>query len=140
MPFYELTYETGRVSVACYENDAEAKDAIGAHHARALKGEPGGPIGAPAERVAKVRVYDKHPNEFNPDQTMSADVLKSELEALVVAGEDDNGVVSVDRLAMEVRGLSHPMVNTREAAFDSMFKMKEKKELSLDFLNAEGGK
>lgn len=140
MPFYEVTYETGRVSVANYENDAEAKSALAAHHHRAVGGLSGGPIGAPAERIAKVRVYDKHPNEFNPDQTMSADVLKKELEALVTAGEDDNGVVSIDEMSKSVRGLSHPMVDVRETPFDSMFKMKEKKELALDFLGAEGGK
>ena len=132
MPFYEITYETGRSSVAEYLDDDEAKSAVLAHHERAKNGESGGPVGAPAERIAKVRVYKVHPNELNPEQTVSADVLSKEVAALVKAMADDNGVVSVDQFAIEVRGLTHPMVQTKEHSFDSNFKMKEDRELSLE--------
>lgn len=134
MPFYEITFETGRSAVASYENDDEAKKAIGEQHRRAVSGEPGGPIGAPAERVVAVRKYSEHPNEYNPAQTMSADVLSKELAALVDAAKDENGVVSVDRLAVDVRGLSHPMVIDKENSFDSNFLMKEDSSMKLDFL------
>lgn len=133
--FYEITYETGRVSVAEYESDAEAERALSEHHARAVGGLSGGPLGQPAERIAAVRVYDKHPNEFNPEQTMSGDVVAKEMDAIIKASADENGVVSIDQLALGVRGLSHPMIDERENAFDSMFKMKEKKSLSLSFLD-----
>ena len=136
--YYETVYETGRMSVACYEDDAEAKSAIEAHHRRALNGEPGGPLGQPAERIAAVYVYDEHPNEYNPDQTLSADVASKEVEALIRATKDKNGVVSIDQLALDVRGLSHPMVTDGDT-FDSFFKMKEKKKLDLGFLDGKGG-
>jgi hypothetical protein len=131
MPFYEVTYETGRMSVAQYEDDAEAQRALGEHHQRAMSGQSGGPLGQPAERIAKVRVYDKHPNEYNPDQTMSKDVLKKEVTALMDALADENGVVSIDQLTLAVRGLTHPMVTARESTFDSMFLMQESRELEL---------
>ena len=137
MPFYEITYETGRSSVASYESEQECQDAIKAHHDRAVQGLPGGPVGAPAERIARVREFDKHPNDLNPDQTMGADVLEKEVSALVKGLSDDNGVVDISRLAVEVRALSHPMVTHKETSFDSNFVMKPKKELALDFLEAK---
>lgn len=133
MPFYEIVYETGRVSVAYYEDEDEAKSAISAHHQRALDGQPGGPIGAPAERIAAVYAYDKHPNEYNAEQTMSGDVATKEVTSLVKALADDNGVVAIDRLAMEVRNLTHPM-NPTAKGFESQFKMKESSKLTLGFL------
>ena len=134
--FYETVYETGRMSVACYENDEEAQRAIGEHNRRAMNGEAGGPLGQPAERIAAVYVYDEHPNEYNADQTVSADVASSEVESLIKATKDKNGVISLDQLSLAVRGLSHPMVTDGDT-FDSFFKMKEKKKLNLSFL--EGG-
>lgn len=134
MPFYEITFETGRSSVAFYESDDEAKSAVKAHHDRAIKGEPGGPIGAPAERIAKVRVYSNHPNEFNPANAMSKDVVAKEIKALVDALADENGVVAIDQLAVEVRALTHPMVTDKESSFDSNFLMKEDRSLDMAFL------
>lgn len=143
MPFYEVVYETGRMSVAFYETDEEAASALGEQQRRAVTGELGGPnAGHPAglegeptwaaERIAKVYVYDKHPNEFNPEQTMSADVLAKQTSALVKSLADENGVVAVDQVAVAIRGLSHPMVDSRETAFDSMFKMEEDREFALE--------
>lgn len=138
MPFYEVAYETGRTSIMNCESDEEAMSGLMEQHRRAIAGEPGGPTGAPAERVARVFVYDKHPNDFNVEQTMSADVLEKELSALVEKMKDENGVVSVDLLAMEVRALSHPMIDERESGHSSIFKMKEDRELDMAFL-AEAG-
>ena len=135
MPFYEIVYETGRMSVANYDDDAAAQAALKNHNDRAQSGESGGPLGQPAERIAAVYEYDKHPNEFNSDQTMSADVLITEITNIVNSLKDENGVVSVDRLATEVRGLTHPMNNAREG-FGSFFKMKETKKLKTDFLTS----
>ena len=58
--------------------------------------------------------------------------------ALKAATKDKNGVVSIDQLALDVRGLSHPMVTDGDT-FDSFFKMKEKKKLDLGFLDGKGG-
>ena len=147
MPFYEITYETGRSSIASYADDAEAESAVAAHHARAMNGLPGGPVaghptgqeGNPnwsAERIAKVRVYDKHPDDLNPDQTLSVEVAEKQLSMLIKGLADENGVVNVARLSAEVRGLTHPMVTVKESPFDSNFRMKEKKELDMAFLEA----
>ena len=135
MPFYELTFEPGTSSVAFYDSEDEMKAAVAAHHQRALKGEPGGPIGQPAERVVAVRQYDEHPNDYNLADTLSADVAKSEVDALIKAGAASNdGVIPMGQLAVEVRRLTDPMVVAKENAFDSNFKMKEKANLKLDFL------
>lgn len=136
MPFYEVTFETGRNSLCNYEDDEEAARAIGEQHRRALNGEPGGPIGGPAERIAKVRVYKNHPNEYNPAMTMSADVLKKEVSALIDALADENGVAPIDRVSAEVRALAHPLVSSKESSFDSEYLMKEDRELKLDFLES----
>jgi len=137
LPFYEVTFETGRSSVAYYEDDAEALSANGEQDRRARSGEPGGPLGAPAERVAKIRVYDVHPNEFNVEQTMSADVVAKELVGLVKENKDSNDVVFLPILALQVQALSHPMVTGAKASsFDSNFKMPETKELELAFEDA----
>lgn len=133
MPFYEITFETGRSSVALYKDDAEALAANGEQDRRARAGEPGGPLGVPAERVKCIRVYDEHPNEWNVEQTMSADVATKEVGALIKNLKDENGVVLLPVLAMQVQGLSHPMVSSKESSFDSNFKMQEKKELALAF-------
>lgn len=132
MPFYEVIYETGAKSVVFNDTDAATLDALRAHHNRALTGEAGSPTGAPAERVKRVLVYDKHPNEHNPAQTMSAEVVKKELDALVKVFTDDNGVVAVDRLAMAVRNLTSPL-NDTAGAHESQYKMEEARELELDF-------
>lgn len=139
MPYYEIMFETGASAVACYENDEEAERAIAAHHQRAVSGEPGGPIGQPAERVAAVYVRDTHPDDYNSDGTMSADVAKSEIDSLIKAGGASNkGVIPLDQLAVEVRNLAHPMVVGKENAFDSNYKMKADRNLDTKFL--EGGK
>lgn len=127
--FYEITYETGRVSVAEYVDEAEAQAALADHHRRALDGEPGGPIGQPAERIAKVRVYDVHPDNYNPTQLMDAEELSKEVLVLINALKDDKDLVDIARLAVEVRGLSHPLYTDREHPHDSIYRMQETAEL-----------
>lgn len=134
--FAEIVYETGRMSVGEYANEDELKSALKAHYDRAVAGEPGGPVGQPAERIAAVYVYSQHPDDFNQAQTMSTDVLNSELSALVKKSANKDGVVAIDQLVLGVRGLSHPMVDedARTKAFDSFYKAKEDKKLNLSFL------
>lgn len=137
MPYYEISFEPGTTAVAFYEDDEEMKRALGEHHRRAKNGEVGGPIGQPAERIAAVREYDVHPNEYNPSDSMSADVVKKEVDALITAGGKANdGVIPLGELAVQVRNLSHPMVDAKEHAHDSMFKMKETRVVPVEFLES----
>ena len=133
--FVEVIYETGINSVACYDTEDEALSALKAHTDRAKAGLSGGPVGAPhipAARVKKALVYDKHPNDYNVEQTLSADEVSAALADLVKKFSDKNGVVNVSVLADEVRGLTHPMVNSGPQ--ESNFKMQESKELDLSYL------
>lgn len=133
--FAEIVYETGRMSVGEYDSEDEVKSAVKAHNDRAIKGEPGGPVGAPAERIAAVYLYDKHPDNFNNAQTASSDVLEKEVSALIKSSADENGVVAIDQLVLGVRGLSHPFVDDSERSHgESFYKMKESKKLNLSFL------
>lgn len=131
MPFYEIAYETGRKSVAEYADDEEALAACKEHDRRARDGQQAGPQGGPAERIAKIYKYESHPNDYNLEQTASAEVITKEVGELVKAMKDSNGIVNIDQLALEVRGLSHPMTNP-EHAHDSQFKMKEDAVLTLE--------
>jgi len=132
MPFVEIIYETGNSGVAFYDTEDEANGAIAAHHKRAIDGVPGGPIGQPAERIKRALVYDKHPNEYNPGDSLSADVALSEVEALIkAAAKSNDGVIPVGELAVQIRRLSDPMVAGKENRFDSNFRMQETGELTL---------
>lgn len=137
MPFYEIVFETGRMSVANFADDEEAASALKEHVRRATAGEAGGPIGQPAERVAVVYKYNQHPDAYNEVQTATADVLEKEIGALLKSLKDDNGVVSIDQLAMDVRGLSHPM-KPEHTGFDSFYKMKETGKLKPELYAVEG--
>lgn len=137
--FAEIVYETGRMSVGEYGSEEELKSALKAHHDRAMSGEPGGPVGQPAERISAVYLYDEHPDSYNVDQTASADVVEKEVAELVKKMKDKNGVVNIDTLAMAVRDISHPMLQgtDRKDAFDTFYKVKEKGKLNLDYLEAK---
>jgi hypothetical protein len=138
--FVEIIYETGNSGIACYDTEEEVQNALAAHNSRAELGQPGGPIGQPAERIKRALVYSKHPNDYNPDMSMSADVAESEIAELIkIAADQNEGVVPIDQLAVEVRGLTHPHVPRKTSIFDSSFKMQEDKELRLPF-NTKGGK
>jgi hypothetical protein len=145
VPFYEVTFETGRSSVANYADEAEAHRALKEHNRRAMSGEAGGPVaghgGGPgnpnwaAERIAVVREYAKHPDEFNPEQTMSGDVLKEQMVVLIDDAADANGVVNLQDVGERVKGLAHPMKNRDEGdPFGSTYKMEEDRVLDLGFL------
>lgn len=128
--FLEVVYETGRMSVMEVASEEEGLAGIEEQHRRATSGEPGGPLGQPAERIAAVYVYDDHPDAYNQEQTMSADVATKELTELVKKYADKNGVVNIDQLVVGVRNLTHPMVDeSSRTGFDSMYKVKEKKQL-----------
>lgn len=137
MPYYEVVFETGLSSIADYADDAEMERATKNQTDRAKRGESGGPVGAPAERVAKVYKYDKHPGDYNPEGTMSADALKSEVDALITSLSDENGVVNVAHLSQEIRALTHPMVPAKENAFDSNYKMEAEEVPDMAYLESD---
>jgi hypothetical protein len=130
VPYYEIIYETGAHGVAFYENDEEMASALKAHHARAASGERGGPGGHPAERIAKALEYEDHPADLMADQTLSADVVKKELDAALKAATDENGVVYVPDLTATVRDITRPVLDANALSpHDSIFKAKETKEV-----------
>jgi hypothetical protein len=132
--FLEVVYETGRMSVMEVDSVEEGMEGLRVHHQKALSGQPGGPLGQPAERVAAVYQYDKHPNNYNDEQTLSAEVATKTISELIKDSAED-GVISIDQLALSVRGLSHPMNPTEDIqGFASRYKMKESKKLDLKFL------
>ena len=122
--FYEVVYETGVNSIMQVDSEEEALNAIAEQHRRAKMGELAGPQGGPATRVVKALKYDKHPNEWNPGDSLTKDELKKTLPKLIDALADENGVVPVGVLAVEVRGLTHPMLNASEV-HGSNFRMEE---------------
>lgn len=131
MPWYEVVFETGNMSVLQADDDETALATAGEQDRRARMGEQAGPQGGPAERVAKLYKYPKPPNDYNPEQTATADVLKKEVAALADALADSNGVVNIAELAMQVQALSHPM-KAKEHPHDSQFKMEEEAVLTLE--------
>jgi len=125
--YAEVIYETGSKSVMCVKDEAELMEGLRAHQQRAVDGEAGGPTGAPAERIKQVLVYDKHPDDLNPDQTVSAEVALEEIKA-ALKGKD---AVQVHELAALVRNLSSPVVPLDEdGRHNSMYRMKEQKVLT----------
>jgi hypothetical protein len=138
--FLEVVYETGRMSVMEVDTLEEGLEGLRVHNDKAKKGEPGGPLGQPAERVAAVYQYDGHPNDYNEDQTMSAEVAEKTVKELIASTKNKDGVVSLDNLAQQVRSLSHPMNNENEIeGFGSRYKVKEEKVVDMAFLDAKGG-
>lgn len=138
MPFYEVIYETGSKSVAFADSDEEMARGLENQHTRAKSGLPGGPTGHAAERIAKVLVYDKHPDNLNPSQTVSADVAKKVVDAAVKSVEDENGVVALHDLSLNILGSANPAVDGKDMQqLESMYKMKEQR--ALDSSLWEGG-
>lgn len=122
--YYEVVYETGRSSII-NGTEEEALRAMGEQHRRARQGEASlssVPESPPAERIVKAFAFDKHPNEWNPTDTLTADELKSALPPLVDSLTDDNGVVAVGVFAQEVRALTHPM-SINPGPHESNYKM-----------------
>jgi hypothetical protein len=132
--FYELIYETGRSSVIEVASKEEALNAMGEHHRRARMGESSlktAENAPPAERIVKALEYDRHPNEWNPSDTLSVDELNSALPDLVNSLADENGVVPVGALAVEVRALTDPMA-TDKGPHDSQYRMESVGEITLE--------
>lgn len=127
MPYYEVIYETGAHSIAEYTGDEEAMLAINAHHDRARNGQPGGPTGHPAERIARILKYDRHPAEFGESQAINVEDLQKEL-AVIVAHTTVGDMVSVPEVAAAVRDITNPTVES--GPHDSNYKMKETTELA----------
>lgn len=124
--FYEIVYEDGTVSVADYPSDAVAQTAIMEQHNRAKTGKKNGPQEGPATRIAKVWSYETHPGSLYEAGGMTADEVKSRVADLL-KGHD---VVDPTRFAVELAGVTHPMINNAEP-HDSKFKM-DGKELKLE--------
>lgn len=137
--FLEVVYETGRMSVMEVDSEEEGMEGLRVHHERAKTGQPGGPLGQPAERIAAVYVYDEHPNSYNDDQTLSAEVAEKTIADIIKSTKDKNGVVNIDQLAQHVRSVTHPMNNATDIeGFGSRYKAKERKTLDIAFLDGGG--
>lgn len=119
MIYAEVIFETGTRTVACYDSEEEMLDAVRAQHDRAVTGKTGGPTGAAAERVKRIEIYDKHPNDLNVEETISTDVAKKELTG-IMERLDQGGSLSLTDLAAGIRELSSPLVvdaDTHESQF-----------------------
>lgn len=130
MPFYEIAYEDGSMSVACYEDDAEAERALSAAHARAVSGQaaissttPDEPFRA-ASRIRAVFKYNKHPDDYNAGQKAAAKDVKAAVDAAL--GEEKT--VGVHDVAAVIRDLSNPFKPAEP--FESRYKMEEVEELA----------
>lgn len=151
MPFYEIIYETGNRSVIQADSDEEAMQGIKNHHQRAAKGEVGrgestertdlspGEAGYnpmvmdyPAERIARVLVYENHPGTYAEDQTVSKEVFNEQLKAYLA----DKDVVNVMDFSAFARDLVDPHAQP-EARHDSQYKMEEESELDLSGIDSE---
>lgn len=141
--YYEVIYESGAHSVAEYADDDEALSAINAHVERAKAGEPAtassttrtdvepGPTTTwPAERVVKVLVYDRHPDDYSSDaNNVTADVANKTVADIAKGLADKNGVVSMQELAVAVAQSTNPRVDSKP--HETNYKMKEVRELEL---------
>lgn len=129
MGYAEIVFETGARSLMQYDNESEVADFVKTHTERAMAGEPGGPTGHPAERVARVYYYDSHPSE--EDKAVSADALKS-----LVDGMAHDGVLNVDQLRAAIRDEASPTYPVSQGRFASNYKAQEsKKAMGDDFMS-----
>lgn len=130
--FYEVIYENGEVSVLSGDSDEEILEGLRNHHDRAVNGGKNGPQDLPASRIKRVLVYSDHPGDYRASGQVDAKIVKKDLDDLVAAMTGKNGDVDVLALAENVKTLVHPMNNV-EHPHDSRFKLKEDRELELDF-------
>ena len=132
MPFWEVIYETGNMSVISVDDEKAAKAGLAEQHRRARDGEVGGPTGHPAERIKRVLVYDTHPGE---DQTgLHKDEALARAKELINALADENGVV--DARAVADAFVPVPLDGSA-GPHDSKHFAKETDELTLDFLPSD---
>lgn len=138
MPFYEVIYETGNHSIASYEDDEEANQALTAHNDRAKSGQPGTPESTarpdvpdqstqtwPAERIARVLVYNDHPATYNESQAVDPNVLQQAAEA----NTNPDGTVNAMQAAASIREATSPFV-PQEGPHDSSYAMQADHELN----------
>lgn len=127
--FLEVIYETGAHSVMCVDDENEAVAAIQEQNRRAIAGEPGGPVGdRTAERVMKVLKYDKHPNDFNPDQAVTEAEAQAGFSDALAAHTDEEGAVDLNEVLADLRLLTSPTVDS--APHESNYKMQDTGELN----------
>lgn len=134
MPYYEIIYETGEHSIACYDNDDEALSATGEQHRRATAGEKASSTrndGPPATRVVKVLKYHTHPADFNVDQLLDVKQVDSTMHGVA----NQAGIINVPRLIEQLRDATQPLKES--SAHDSNYKMEEEKELALPWMGGE---
>jgi hypothetical protein len=112
-----------------YDDESEVLDFVRTHTQRAMNGEPGGPTGHPAERVARVYFYDEHPSE--EDQTVSAEALKA-----LIDGMAHGDKVSASQLSNAIRDEASPTYPMDQGRFASQYKMKESKSMTGDEIMA----
>lgn len=127
MPYYEVIYETGNYSIS-HDDEANVISSLKEHHKRARSGLPGGPAGAPAERIARVLKYKVHPGTYGESQTMTVDGLKKVVADLAKQLADENGVVRTHDLTQALL-LEHNAVVENSEPLESNFKMQEVEEL-----------
>jgi len=150
LPYYEIIYEPGTISVAQYESDEEALSALKAHNERAKTGMPATPqstartdlapgdvatVGTwPAERIKRVLVYDQHPGDYAIGDLVDAEALKASVtEAIDASGMQ--GSVHAPTVALAVVDAANPLKD-RESVHDSQYKMQEGRELDLSSLES----
>jgi hypothetical protein len=122
--YYEVIYETGAHSIASYDDDEQALSALNAHQERAKAGMPAlAGSDVPAERIARVLVYDHHPADYNLGQQVPAEQLTEAINSLA-----QDGLVNVPEAAAAVRNSTSPFVNA-EGAHDSTYAMPSSREL-----------
>lgn len=125
--FYEVIYETGNHSMASYDTDDEAREALEEQHRRAQEGEKGGPTGHAAERIVKVLKYDSHPASLNESQALPASEVIAAFNKCV-SEKAVGDLVSVPEIAASLRELTSPVVES--GPHESNFKAEESAELS----------
>jgi thiamine pyrophosphate-dependent acetolactate synthase large subunit-like protein len=139
MPFYEVIYETGNHSIASYENDDEATQALTAHNDRAKSGQPGTPESTarpdvpdqstqtwPAERIARVLVYNDHPATYNEAQVVTTQAVE---EAVRASTDTETNTVNAMQAAASIREATSPFV-PQEGPHDSSYAMEADHELN----------
>lgn len=140
-PFFaEITYEDGSMSTGYYLTEDEMLRGLSEHHRRAKNGEAGGPAGRddtnqttfPATRVARVRLYDKHPSEYEESQLVTqAEAEKRFAQALkdaAAAAPEGIDAVFMPELLANMRATTDALVREADLQHphDSKYKMPER--------------
>jgi hypothetical protein len=127
--YYEIIYETGEHSIAQYDSDDEAVEALREHHRRALSGErfqtrsPQDAPAGPATRIKRVIKYDRHPADLTESGLIDADKIAPIVDMVGVGGQ-----ASVHELTAALREELNPTL-PESAPHESNYKMKEVGEL-----------